>query len=191
MSEPGGGIHDLFDGPHRSLILLIAFIVLSGIGIGAIAFALFGDRGNTQVTQATSPQPTYSAPTATETVTKTTTAKPPLVTQTPTAPTTPSPRATSTATLPTEYSSPAMIIGTCDEGGSCGVRQRSAPYTDAPRLHPNDLRDGAMVTAVCQTVGDSRSSRGVGSSSVWYRLNNGAYVSAVYMTALSSSIPVC
>lgn len=76
----------------------------------------------------------------------------------------------------------AMIVGTCDEGGSCGLKQRTAPFVNAPRLHPNDLVDGTMVRVVCQTTGDVRTSDGHGESYVWYRLVNGAYVNMVYTT---------
>ena len=70
----------------------------------------------------------------------------------------------------------ATIVGTCDEGGSCGVKQRTQPYTDAPRLVPERPEGRHTVTVVCQTTGDLRSSDGHGSSYVWYRLVNGAYV---------------
>ena len=85
----------------------------------------------------------------------------------------------------------AVIVGTCDEGGTCGVKQRNAPYTDAPRLYPNDLRDGMTVTLLCQVSGDVRSSAGHGASSVWFRLDNGAYVNSVYVNAPPSGIPLC
>jgi len=86
----------------------------------------------------------------------------------------------------------ATIVGTCDEGGSCGVKQRTQPYTDAPRLDPNDLKDGATVRVVCQTTGDLRSSEGHGASYVWYRLVNGAYVNVVYTTLKAPiGMPTC
>jgi len=85
----------------------------------------------------------------------------------------------------------ATIVGTCDEGGSCGVKQRTAPYVSAPRLFPDDLHDGVQVTLSCQTVGDVRSSAGHGSSSTWYRLNNGAYVNMVYMDPMPTGLPSC
>jgi hypothetical protein len=84
-----------------------------------------------------------------------------------------------------------VVVGTCDEGGSCGVKQRTGPYTEAPRLYQTDLRDGVTVTVACQTVGDVRSSRGAGSSAIWYRLNNGAYVSSVYVNVSSYGLPSC
>ena len=67
---------------------------------------------------------------------------------------------------PQQTGSTAVVVGTCDEGGTCGVKQRTAPYTDAPRLVPNDLQDNVTVTVVCQTTGDVRTSTGHGSSSL-------------------------
>jgi hypothetical protein len=84
-----------------------------------------------------------------------------------------------------------IVVGTCDEGGSCGVKQRNAPYVAAARLVPTDLRDGDAVTVVCQTNGDLRSSEGHGSSYVWYRLENGAYVNSVYVNISATGIPGC
>ena len=45
---------------------------------------------------------------------------------------------------------------------------------------------------MCQTIGDSRTSEGHGTSYVWYRLVNGAYVNSVY-TNLKAPIgmPTC
>ncbi|KUI22707.1 hypothetical protein AU193_10395 [Mycobacterium sp. GA-1285] len=85
----------------------------------------------------------------------------------------------------------ATIVGTCDEGGSCGVKQRRAPYVDADRLYSNDLKDGMTVRAVCHATGDTQVSGGI-PSNVWYQLINGAYVNAVY-TDLRSPIgmPSC
>lgn len=71
------------------------------------------------------------------------------------------------------------------------MKQRTAPYTDSPRLYPNDLRDGMTVTLSCQVSGDVRSSAGHGASSVWYRLDNGAYVNSVYVNTPTSGIPLC
>jgi serine/threonine-protein kinase len=86
----------------------------------------------------------------------------------------------------------AAIVGTCDEGGSCGVKQRTAPYVDAERLYPDDLKDGMTVSVVCRTTGDIRSNEGYGSSYVWYRLLNGAYVNSVYTSiGAASAIPAC
>jgi len=86
-----------------------------------------------------------------------------------------------------------VIVGTCDEGGSCGVKQRTAPYVDAPRLVARDLQDGMTVPLVCTTTGDLRSNGGYGTSSIWYRLINGAYVNSVYIetAASASEVPSC
>lgn len=86
---------------------------------------------------------------------------------------------------------PLVIIGTCDEGGTCGVKQRSAPYTSAGRLVPTDVYDGDTVTVVCQTTGDMRTNDGHAPSSTWFRLANGAYVAAVYMVSIPAGIPTC
>lgn len=112
------------------------------------------------------------------------------------------PTTTVTATPGTEgaaeYTAPepmrsasAVIVGTCDEGSSCGVKQRTAPYTAAPRLYSVDLQDGMEVIVVCQTTGDVRSSRGYGSSRTWYRIDNGAYVNAVYLNVAGERLPSC
>lgn len=74
----------------------------------------------------------------------------------------------------------ALIVGTCDEGGSCGLQQRTGPYNAAPRKYPSDLKDGMTVSVVCQAIGDLRSSEGRGASVVWYQLLNGAYINSVY-----------
>lgn len=190
MTEPGGGIQGPFGGPQR-IVLLVIVILVSGIGIGATAFLLFDGQGPDMPPSAepTTSFPTMSADTvtdtATKTITETTMAKPPPITASP-----PRPTATSVP-RPSVYAARATIIGTCDEGGSCGVKQRSGPYNESPRLHPIDLQDGMVVTAICQTTGDYRANSGVGSTNVWYRLDNGAYVSAVYMTALRSWVPAC
>jgi len=86
-----------------------------------------------------------------------------------------------------------VIVGTCDEGGSCGVKQRTAPFVSAPRLLPQDLQDGMIVSIACLTIGDSRSSAGHGTSSVWVRLVNGAYINTACVDVYSgfSEIPSC
>ena len=105
----------------------------------------------------------------------------------------PSPTSTPppSTTAPQQTGWTAVVVGTCDEGGTCGVKQRTAPYTDAPRLVPNDLQDNVTVTVVCQTTGDVRTSTGHGSSYVWYQLANGAYVNSVYLNVRGSGIPAC
>jgi len=109
----------------------------------------------------------------------------------------PSPTFTETAsprfTPPPSQSVHGTMVGTCDEGGTCGVKQRNGPYVGAPSLYPDLLGDGTKVTPVCQTTGDVRTNAGYGSSDVWYRLDNGSYVNSVYMVldGPASSIPPC
>lgn len=92
----------------------------------------------------------------------------------------------------TSFSS-GVIVGTCDEAGSCGVKQRTAPYVGAPRLVMDDLQDGMPVVISCLVIGDLRSSAGYGSSNLWARLTNGAYVNTVYIDVVGavSAIPWC
>jgi DNA-binding helix-hairpin-helix protein with protein kinase domain len=99
------------------------------------------------------------------------------------------PTSTTQAPAPRQWN--AVIVGTCDEGGSCGVKQRNAPFSAAPRMYSNDLQDGMSVSIACQTTGDVRSSAGHGSSDIWYRLDDGAYVNSVYMTVPAPGIPRC
>lgn len=84
-----------------------------------------------------------------------------------------------------------VVIGTCDEGGSCGVQQRTQPSNSAPRLYPNVLKDGTTVVVVCATLGDQRSSQGRGSSTLWYQLDNGAYINSVYLSPPRTELPAC
>jgi len=90
----------------------------------------------------------------------------------------PTARPSTPAAVPTNVT--ATLVGTCDEGGTCGVRQRNAPYNAAPNLFSGTLNDGQTVTLRCKTTGDSRSNEGHGTSTTWYQLSNGAYVNAVY-----------
>lgn len=113
-------------------------------------------------TNVSAPPPTATPPTHTATVTVT---PPPSLLPAPPPPAVPYWAAT--------------IVGTCDEGGSCGVKQRVAPYRDAEARYPNALKDGTVVQVACQTTGDSQTSGGT-PSYYWYRLVNGAYVNVVY-----------
>lgn len=83
------------------------------------------------------------------------------------------------------------ITGTCDEGGSCGVKQRNAPRNAAPAITAQPLLDGARVGIVCQTIGDTRQNSGYGSSDLWYQIANGAYIPAVYVTTGTEGFPQC
>lgn len=133
----------------------------------------------------TSPAPSSRAETVTATTTQTVTR---------TVPTTVS--ASPVTPIPATRENGAwsgIIVGTCDEGGSCGVKQRAEPYISAPRLFAQDLQDGMVVPIACVTTGDFRSSAGHGSSNIWVRLTNGAYVNTVYVDVLValSDIPAC
>ena len=61
------------------------------------------------------------------------------------------------------------------------LQQCNAPYISAPRLHPEGLHNGTVVSLACHVVGDERSNPGDGSSRRWYRLSNGTYVNSVYL----------
>jgi serine/threonine protein kinase, bacterial len=171
-------------GSRRGVVLVVASIAVATLLIiGALIFAGSQNSGPADTATSTSHAPT-------EPTFPTTAAAPPLTSATsrPTfAPPQPPP-----PPPPPELYWDATIVGTCDEGGSCSVKQRTQPYTDAPRLHPTDLKDGSTVRVVCQTTGDLRSSDGHGASYVWYRLVNGAYVNVVYTTLKAPiGMPTC
>lgn len=88
-----------------------------------------------------------------------------------------------------------VIVGSCGgapepgfHAGTCGIVQRSGPYTEAPRLVPEALQDGAQIGIVCFVEGDVRESDS-GVSSSWYRLTNGAYVPVVYVSTTDTISP--
>lgn len=149
--------------------------------------------------RSTAPSPTAAPPNTTSAVSPTL-ATPSTVTVSVLPAPTFTQTVTPTVTVPPSYSEPTrsaasgwpvMITGTCDEGGSCGVQQRTQPYNSAPRLYPNVLRDGTTVGIVCTTTGDLRSSQGHGSSHIWYQLENGAYINSVYTTPPRTELPEC
>ena len=74
-----------------------------------------------------------------------------------------------------------VVAVECGGTEPCELQQRNAPYTSAPRLHPEGLHNGTVVSLACHVVGDERSNPGDGSSRLWYRLSNGAYVNSVYL----------
>lgn len=163
-------------------VCICAAIVMATAIIGAIVVIRSGDGNGSTPTAA--PSTFTVGPTPSEvSLPSYTTSTPPLTTTY----TTMSP---SIATPPPQTGYAAVIVGTCDEGGTCGVQQRIAPYINAPPLVPNALQDGMTVIVVCQTLGDLRTSAGHAPSNVWFRLSNGAYVSAVYMN-LTRSLPEC
>lgn len=175
--------------PVVAVLGLLAMVVAGG------AFALVSTMTNQPGGPAqTAPAPiTVTSRVPTEPVGEPRTTTTPAATPTNSTTTiivTPAPTATQSA-LPAPGFRNGLVVGTCDEGGSCGVKQRIAPYTDAERLYPNDLKDGTAVTVVCQTTGDLRSNTGEGSSYVWYRLYNGAYINAVYLSLQAGVTPSC
>ncbi len=165
------------------LALLVALLIVAGL--------LFIRSRNPG--QLSSPTTTFAAPSSASISPSTVTVSvspPPTITRTvtPTAAVTPS---YNEPTRPTTTGWPVMIVGTCDEGGSCGVQQRAQPNNSAPRLYPDVLKDGAQVVIVCGTIGDQRESQGHGSSVVWYMLDNGAYINSVFTTPPSGQVPLC
>ncbi|WNG93681.1 protein kinase domain-containing protein [Mycobacterium sp. ITM-2016-00318] len=176
----------------RSWVLPVVIAASAALVLGALGIVIGLLMGSDDPdTPADAPQ--TSAPTLTQvsrpsyTVPPRTTAVPPTVTVTESA----SPPYTIAMPTPPPITVTGMIVGTCDEGSSCGVKQRTQPVTEAPRLYPTDLRDGTLVTVSCQTVGDLRTSQGAGSSTIWYRLDNGAYVNSVYVSLPPYGIPSC
>ena len=167
--------------------------LVAALGVLAVGLLAFAWNRNKAPSPTAYPPTSISAPSPSRAAPSTVTVSvgpPPTITET----------VTPTVIVPPSYSEPTRsavsgwpvtITGTCDEGGSCGVQQRARPYNSAPRLYPNVLRDGATVGIVCATTGDLRNSQGHGSSSVWYQLNNGAYISSVYTTPPRTEIPAC
>jgi serine/threonine-protein kinase len=170
----------------RSPLLWLLGLAAAVLLIGVVAvFALGRDDGQppTPSTSVAQPAPTVSA------------GPPQTVTVSASPPQTVTVSAPPPAPVPVPQQAPywnALIVGTCDEGGSCGVQQRTGPYNAAPRKYSNDLKDGMTVSAVCKIIGDGRSSEGRGVSYVWYQLLNGAYINSVY-TNLNTPLgmPTC
>jgi serine/threonine protein kinase len=182
---------DASEGPDarsRRSLMPLAVGIAAALLLGALGLVL-GVLVTRSSGPSTSPSPTAaSMPTYTVAESAVTQTVPPA-TITKTATVTPS-----MATPLPQQSSPdltGVVVGTCDEGGSCGVKQRNAPYNDAPPLYSSVLKDGTTVTVACQATGDVRASQGHGSSYYWYRLDNGAYVNSVYLDMSTSEIPTC
>lgn len=186
---------------RRWLVVPLTAVALGGLLVWGSDYAGKDDRAQstTNTPSTTRALPSLPRQTITETATETVTA-PPFLTRTPSASETASAPsfATTTPMPPTARRTPVIpqppfpgesqrwvwegiIIGTCDEGESCGVQQRSAPFTSAPRLYPLDLFDGTLLAIVCKSEGDLRSSRNRVPSSTWYRLSNGAYIPSVFI----------
>ena len=176
-------------GVRPAALLAGVVIALAVLTVGAL-IGLWSRGGGSSTTATSSPtmgSPTPSSVLVPSTVTVSV-APPPTVTRTviPTA----SPTRSLTAG-PVETGWGAIVVDTCDEGGSCGVQQRTGPFNAAPKMYPNVLQDGSSVTVTCQAAGDMRSSGGHGASRVWFRLENGAYINSVYTTLPSAGIPSC
>lgn len=177
--------------PFRPATLLAGVaIALAVLTVGAL-IGLWSRGGGSSTTA--SPSPTIEPPATPSSVLVPSTvtvsvAPPPTVTKTviPTA----SPTRPLTAG-PVETGWGAIIVDTCDEGGSCGVQQRTGPFNAAPKMYPDVLQDGSSVTVTCQAIGDVRSSAGHGASRAWFRLQNGAYINSVYTTLPPAGIPSC
>jgi len=180
--EPKPGVD-----PRSPLIWLLGVAVVV-LFITVVAVFAWGRDGASPApsTSAQPPAPTFSEAPPPQTV-----IVPPRTVTVPASPTTIPSSTVPVPPQPVPYWN-ALIIGTCDEGGSCGLQQRTGPYNEAPRKDPADLKDGMTVSVVCQTIGDPRSSEGRGTSYVWYQLLNGAYINSVY-TNLSAPLgmPSC
>ncbi|WP_084223478.1 protein kinase domain-containing protein [Mycolicibacterium holsaticum] len=172
-------------------LALTAIALVTALAVVGLVFYASRDAVPSEPTASPTsdyPEPTFSPETS-----------PPLPTATtPRSMEPPAPTATVTVTSPqpppptrVPYWT-AMIVGTCDEGDSCGVKQRNAPYVDAGPLYPSSLKDGMTVRVVCYTTGEAQANSGHGTSYYWYRLANGAYVSLVY-TDLKAPVgmPTC
>lgn len=177
-------------GSRRPKVVLWGIGAIAAFAAAAVAYTLLSAEPTTRPTDSaasTSPLPTASRPSLTrvDLPPRTVTRPPSTVTLPPSTVVAPMP-----TPPPRPQASNAMIIGTCDEGGSCGLKQRNAPYSEAPRLFPNDLQDGNAISVRCGVIGDLRASSGR-SSRAWYRLTNGAYIAAVYTTLDPSLVPAC
>lgn len=200
----------------RSRALVIGLVVLVVLLGGAVVFLLSRGAGSdvgagsttTTVRDTTTrPRPTdggggvsgsapqqsttgLSAPPESATVLPVTTTTVPLTPPTVTALPT-----TSTPPPVTVGPTTGRISGTCDAGSSCGVKQRSAPAVGAGRLYPNDLDEGQTIAIECQTQGEAvtnKSASGGGpTSTLWYRMMNGSYVSSVYVVDIAAVPDPC
>lgn len=186
---------------------------LAVAAVGAALFWVADDAADMEsadpATTALTPTPTVpdnSTKTITQTQTQTETETETETETAPSAPTTPfqtsatsktaiaAPQTTAPWGFPPERSTAVLggtIVGTCDEGGSCGVKQRRSPFTEAPRAFSNDLPDGTIVAVICGVYGDTRSSRGYGTSNIWYQLVNGAYIPSVFVDIPTSRVSRC
>lgn len=152
------------------------WVAAAAVGVALAALALVWSQRQPSTSSAPEPPPpttvtaSPSPPsTATQTITKTMVSQPTST--------------TSYVETPTQSSAPipGTIVGTCDEGGTCGVKQRNAPRNAAPGISSQPLMDGTRVSIVCHTVGDTRQNLPGAPSNIWYQLTTGAFIPAVYV----------
>ncbi|MDT5092972.1 MAG: serine/threonine protein kinase, bacterial [Mycobacterium sp.] len=186
-SSPGPGAPPK-PGSRHAPVLWAAGIAIVAIIVGTVVFLLTQDKGSSG--SSTSSSAVASEPTLSRAQLPPSTRSAPARTAAPPTVFTPSSQSFTPAPPP-PITSTAVLVGTCDEGGSCGVKQRTGPYRDAPKLVPDPLLDATTVTLVCQTSGDTMTNTGYGTSSVWYRLANGAYVNGVYLQGQDPGISLC
>lgn len=181
-------------GRNRNVVWLLAVAAAAAAALAVVALVAVGRNVSDTSEPSALTTPTFTEPTMPTSRPARSTAITTPPSRKPTTHTETVTEAPPPSTAPSPSGVPywvATIVGTCDEGRSCGVKQRSAPYIDAARLYANDLKDGMTVRVVCHTTGDTQVSGGL-PSYVWYQLINGAYVNAVY-TDLRSPIgmPSC
>lgn len=175
-------------GLRPATLLAGAALALAVVSVGVL-IGLWS-RGSGSPTAASSSTASPAAPRSVTAPSTVTVSVPPPLTVTKTV--TPATAPTQSLSIPsTESVWSTIIVGTCDEGGSCGVQQRTAPFNSAPKMYPTVLQDGSAITVMCQLPGDPRSSSGQGSSRVWYRLDNGAYINSVYTALDTARVPSC
>jgi serine/threonine-protein kinase len=164
------------------------WVAAAAVGVALAALALVWTQR--QPTTISAPEPPTTTPVVASPATR-----PSTSTQTVTKTVLPSSRSAATsAETTTPVRAPVRagtITGTCDEGSSCGVKQRNAPRNAAPGITSQPLLDGTRVGIVCQTIGDTRQNSGYGASNLWYQITNGAYIPAVYMTTGTEVFPQC
>jgi hypothetical protein len=76
---------------------------------------------------------------------------------------------------------PYRVDGTCADL-DCGLRQHTAPTTEAPHRGAKLLADGTAIRIRCQTIGGPvYLKHGKGASFIWDLLTNGRYVSDLFV----------
>lgn len=79
---------------------------------------------------------------------------------------------------PDDWSGVVAVV--CDDE-PCQLIQRNAPYAEAPALMPEPLDNGDVVELDCHVIGEEAANAGRRPSSLWYRMDNGAYVNSVFL----------